>query len=86
MYKIQKIIKPTLYKIQEIIRNIKRKKTPGTDNINAEHKPVNYPMALDCAQRHFKTVTARNLHFAVTLFVKEATKIVSEISLNIFVN
>jgi len=25
-----------LYEIQEIIRNLKRTKTPGTDNINAE--------------------------------------------------
>ena len=31
-------------------------------------------------------LTARKLHFVVTLFVKEATKIVSEISLTIFVN
>jgi len=43
-------------------------------------------MALDRAQRHFKIVTARNLHFVVTLFVEEVTKIVSEISLTIFVN
>jgi hypothetical protein len=27
---------PTLDEIQEIIRNLKRMKTPGTDNINAE--------------------------------------------------
>jgi len=27
---------PTLYEIQEIIRNFKGMKTPGTDNINAE--------------------------------------------------
>ena len=40
--------------------------------LSAERKSVNYPMALDRAQRHFKTVTARNLHFVVTLFVKEA--------------
>ena len=41
--------------------------------LSAERKSVNYPMALDRDQRHFKTVTARNLHFVVTLFVKEAT-------------
>ena len=33
--------------------------------LSAERKSVNYPMALDRAQRHFKTVT---------LFVKEATR------------
>ena len=27
---------PTLYEIQEIIRNLKRMTTPGTDNVNAE--------------------------------------------------
>ena len=27
---------PTLHEIQEIIRNLKRRKVPGTDNINAE--------------------------------------------------
>jgi len=32
----EKIEEPTLYEIQEIIRNIKRMKTSGTDNINAE--------------------------------------------------
>jgi len=26
---------PTLYEIQEIIRNLTRMKTPGTENINA---------------------------------------------------
>ena len=31
-----KIGEPTLDKIQEIIRNLKRMETPGTDNINAE--------------------------------------------------
>jgi hypothetical protein len=32
----EKIEEPTLYEIQEIVRNIKRMKMPGTDNINAE--------------------------------------------------
>ena len=32
----EKIEEPTLTEIQEIIRNLKRMKTPGTDNINAE--------------------------------------------------
>ena len=32
----EEIAEPTLYEIQEIIRNFKRMKTPGTDNINAE--------------------------------------------------
>ena len=32
----EEIEEPTLDEIQEIIRNIKRTKTPGTDNINAE--------------------------------------------------
>jgi hypothetical protein len=32
----EKIGEPTLDEIQEIIRNLKRMKTPGTDNINAE--------------------------------------------------
>jgi len=30
------IVEPTLYEIREIVRNLKRSKTPGTDNINAE--------------------------------------------------
>ena len=32
----EKIEEPTLDEVQEIIRNLKRMKTPGTDNINAE--------------------------------------------------
>jgi len=32
----EEIEEPTLYKVQEIIRNLKRMKTPGTDYINAE--------------------------------------------------
>jgi hypothetical protein len=32
----EEIEEPTLYEIQEIIGNLKRMKTPGTDNINAE--------------------------------------------------
>jgi len=35
-YIYEKIKEPTLDEIQEIIRNLKRIKTPGTDNINAE--------------------------------------------------
>jgi len=32
----EEIEEPTLYEIQEIIRNLERMKTPGTDNINAD--------------------------------------------------
>jgi hypothetical protein len=32
----EKIEEPTLDEIQEIVRNLKRMKTPGTDNMNAE--------------------------------------------------
>jgi len=32
----EEIEEPTLYEIQEIIKNLKGMKTPGTDNINAE--------------------------------------------------
>ena len=35
-YNDEEIKESTLYEIQEIIRNLKRMKTPGTDNINAE--------------------------------------------------
>ena len=35
-YNDEEIKESTLYEIQEIIRNLKRMKTPGTDNVNAE--------------------------------------------------
>jgi hypothetical protein len=36
-----------------------------------ERKSVNYPMALERVQRHFKTVSAQKLYFVVTILVRK---------------
>jgi hypothetical protein len=38
----EEIEEPTLHKIQEIIRNLKRMKMPGTDNINLSNAKLNH--------------------------------------------
>jgi len=63
---------PTLHEMQEIIRNVKRMKTPGTDNINAEMLQAAGPQMTQKIQELFLNTwisekTSNGWHKSITI-------------------